>query len=554
VDGRHTPLISRFTHVPSYKEQFTLMQPAEYDAILLEAQKKLSAIAASIPPAVGGAKRPILLDGIFSSASNTLRNLAIYFAARKTGICDQALYLTSTKETNHALYSSLGINQWGIEIPKASLAERLTNAVLSYMPWTIVRNSMRKRQYRGVFLEPYAIDTAVRYTAKAYSLKDVPKRIALNNCTNAKQIAIGMENSIRRFQPVAMAISHKFYNIFGMPGVTSIVNGIPVFSLSNAYIRKCTTVEEWNSGDFTLTEDLMEEIRKVVSPEVAHAYANARFRGHGQYIDSVDGYAGKRTTTRQMIVQELGLDDEKPIAMIMPHAFSDANHADKWMIYDTYFEWYKRVLELTASIPNVNWVVRTHPSSHMYNEVGVGESFAKQYPHVRVLRSDIQTSSVFGFADAVLTVRGTAGLEALYFGVQPILSGAVWYDSLPGIVSCRSEAKLVQALRHISKRKPIETDNAETATRRTDVARAIYFCYATYDYTQPSVGMERNPGLISADVLAHDGQVLSEFVQAFSDTDSYWRDPYIVALLKMFENQDSRLSILELAAPPLVKS
>ncbi len=530
------------------------MPPAEYYAILLEAQKKLSSIAGSIPPTVGGANRPILLDGLFSSASNTLRNLAIYFAARKTGICDHALYLTSSKETNHALYEALGINKWEIEIPKASPAERLTNAILSYMPWPIVRHSMRKRRYRGVLLAPYAIDTAVRYTAKAYGLKDVPKRIALNNCTNAKQIAIGMENSIRRFQPVAMAISHKFYNIFGMPGVACIVNGIPVFSLSNAYIRKCTTGDEWNSGDFTLTEELKREIRETVSPEVAHAYANARFRGHGQYIDSVDGYAGKRTTTRQMIVEELGLDDQKPIAMIMPHAFSDANHADKWMIYDTYFDWYKRVLELTAKIPHVNWVVRTHPSSHMYNEVGVGESFAKQFPHVRVLRSDIQTSSVFGFADAVLTVRGTAGLESLYFGIQPILSGAVWYDSLPGIKSCRTESELLKAMQSITHRDPNIMADADFQRRQTDVARAIYFCYATYDYTKPSVGMERNPGLISADALAHDGQVLSEFVQAFRDTDSYWQDPYIVALLKMFANKGKRLSILELANANLVKS
>lgn len=530
------------------------MNSHEYEKLLLEAKQTFSAIAATIPPSSMESPRPIVLDGIFSSASNTLRNLAIYFAACRAGQCNQAFYLKAEDEVNHSLYSSLGVAPWRVEIPTPALYDRLKNRFLSYMPWAIVKNAMQKSQYKGLDLEPYAIDTAVRYMPKVYSLKDVPKRIALNNCSNAKQIAIGMENSIRRNRPVAMAISHKFYNIYGIPGATMIQNGIPVYSLSNAYIKRCDTVDDWIRGDFTLTEELKSELRESVSPEIAHAYASARFRGHGQYIDSVDGYAGKRTTTREKIVAELGLDDSKPIALIMPHAFSDANHADSWMIYDTYFDWYKRILELTARIPHVNWVVRTHPSSHMYDEVGVGEAFAKQFPHVRSMRGDVQTSSVFGFADAVLTVRGTAGLESLYFGIQPILSGAVWYDSLPGIASCRTEAELVSAMKRITKRDPNIMENADFQIRRTDVARAIYFCYATYDYTKPSVGMERNPGLVSAEVRTHDGQVLSEFVDAFRYPEAYWNDPYVIALISMFENRDDRLSILELAGASLVKT
>ncbi len=80
-----------------------LMNSHEYEKLLLEAKQTFSAIAATIPPSSMESPRPIVLDGIFSSASNTLRNLAIYFAACRAGQCNQAFYLKAEDEVNHSL-------------------------------------------------------------------------------------------------------------------------------------------------------------------------------------------------------------------------------------------------------------------------------------------------------------------------------------------------------------------------------------------------------------------------------------------------------------------
>ncbi len=327
-----------------------------------------------------------------------------------------------------------------------------------------------------------------------------------------------------------------------------------MYSLNWGYIKRCDSFNDWDRDDFTLTPQVLDDVSRLVCPKTAMAYARNRFAGRGIDMDSENGYAQKRPISKELLIREMNLDPKKPIAVIMPHAFSDANHVDPWMLYRTYYDWYVRVLELTAKVDHVHWLVRFHPSSHMYGEEGVGQKIAAKYPHIKTFGSDIQTSSVFDVADSVLTVRGTAGLEALYFGIPAILSGAAWYDSLPGVVSCRTEAQLVKAMNNIrSRNKDFEATEANRCVRQ-QVANALYFRFGSYDFYSPAIGRERNPGLSEHCASSHDGTQLKNFCRAFRDPNNYWCDPYVDGLIRMFKNRGDRLSILELAENETVRT
>jgi hypothetical protein len=157
------------------------------------------------------------------------------------------------------------------------------------------------------------------------------------------------------------------------------------------------------------------------------------------------------------------------------------------------------------------------------------------------LPADVTTDSVLKLADAIITVRGTAGLEGMCFGATPILAGSAWYDSLPGIISCRTRTEYIRQLRSISP-KPVASI---PQNRLADVYRAIYFRFATYEFCSPAIGSEMNPGMSVDEVQAYEAEVLSQFIDAFDgQPNEYWQDGFVRAVTEFFETGADRCSIL----------
>ena len=110
-------------------------------------------------------------------------------------------------------------------------------------------------------------------------------------------------------------------------------------------------------------------------------YLKNRFSGNIAQHDVVNSYCGIKYTKRDLL-RKIGLreNEQRPIAFLMPHAFSDACHSSGPLLFRDYYQWTVKTIQYIKNIQDVCWIIKPHPSSFMY-----GEEDIEQYHHHMVL-------------------------------------------------------------------------------------------------------------------------------------------------------------------------
>ncbi len=160
------------------------------------------------------------------------------------------------------------------------------------------------------------------------------------------------------------------------------------------------------------------------------AFLGQTYQGIGDW-NTEKAYKGKVIEEGKTVLEKIGIRNQKKNIFIMPHCFSDAPHCAKEALYRDYYVWYEETLRIIAKIDNVNWIVKEHPSSGAYGEENVSKKLFEKYRsgHMYWFPNEYSTAVVGQIADAVVTVRGTAGMEMSCQGIRCILAGHAWYSN-----------------------------------------------------------------------------------------------------------------------------
>ena len=139
----------------------------------------------------------------------------------------------------------------------------------------------------------------------------------------------------------------------------------------------------------------------------------------------------------------LGIDPEKPTAIVFAHVLWDASLFFGVDLFANYTEWLTETVRAAIGNDHVNWVIKAHPANvfrQSHGDVGgdaaeviLLREIAPDPPnHVRILLPEtyISTVSLYEFADIAVTVRGTPGLEMACFGKPVITAGTGSYSGL----------------------------------------------------------------------------------------------------------------------------
>ncbi|MDG4717681.1 MULTISPECIES: hypothetical protein [Thalassospira] len=116
---------------------------------------------------------------------------------------------------------------------------------------------------------------------------------------------------------------------------------------------------------------------------------------------------------------------------------------------------------LSKAVPD-DWViyVKEQPSQLLYyypNDIFRTDKFYKQitdYPNVKLLSVLEYSRPVIEKAEAVATVTGTAGWEAINLGVPCLSFGSPWYQYCDGVVQIRNRDDLIKAISNLSSFTP----------------------------------------------------------------------------------------------------
>ena len=184
------------------------------------------------------------------------------------------------------------------------------------------------------------------------------------------------------------------------------------------------------------------------------------------------------------LVAELGLDPDRPTAVVFAHVLWDMSLFFGVDLFANYADWLEQTVTAAVANPRVNWVVKAHPSNVFrvaHGQVG-GESseanlvrdlFPVLPDHVRLLLPDtkISTRSIYEFADYGVTVRGTPGLEMACLGKRTLTAGSGSYSGL-GFTTDSASCE-----QYLARLATIET---EAAMSHEEVRRARVYAHSLF--------------------------------------------------------------------------
>lgn len=212
--------------------------------------------------------------------------------------------------------------------------------------------------------------------------------------------------------------------------------------------------------------------------EAASKYVEERMAGMRDELCSQWAYQGKKVWSNNELLTSLKIEpnDQRPKVFIMPHCFSDANHAAGNLLFNDYYTWFVETLKKAKECPDTIWFVRTHPCAYMYHEEGQVEAIYEKFKddHIHLIPDDFSTASVFSIADVVLTCRGTIGLEAASMGIKTIVSGNSPYSGFDIVHEPKTKEEYLSLLGEVAKLPKM-------SERQIQEARRVFYLYL-YDH------------------------------------------------------------------------
>jgi hypothetical protein len=205
---------------------------------------------------------------------------------------------------------------------------------------------------------------------------------------------------------------------------------------------------------------------------LAESYLEARFKQDVDHlsVDLAFNREKRLYTTREEFCREMGFNSANATVFVMLHAFNDFPHSHftRPMLFQDYYVWFRRTLEMAATIPHVNWVFKEHPAAAYYvtRDVDYDEIFGSTTPaNIRFLSrdADFNAASVRYLADAIVTCQGTVGMEYSSLGTPCLLAGESPYSGLGFTVEPESIADYERQLMEINTLASLNDDQIKRA-------------------------------------------------------------------------------------------
>jgi Capsule polysaccharide biosynthesis protein len=292
--------------------------------------------------------------------------------------------------------------------------------------------------------------------------------------------------------PVDLAIVNEAnYSIFGplvdmcISRGTSVVQFIQPWKDDALIFKRLTTAtrrEHPASVDRTTLDRIVGQPWTATHEEKLWNVFSSRYSG--KWFLQARNQRNTQRCNREQLIENLGLDPGKKIAVVFSHMLWDANLFYGEDLFKDYGEWFVRTVAAACANPNLNWLIKIHPANvwkRTYEKVAaeyaevvlIRRAIGDLPAHVKLIPadSDISTYSLFQSIDYGVTVRGTSGMELACFGKPCITAGTGRYAGLGFTVDSSTREEYLSQLARLHEQPPM-TDE--------EVIRAKWHAYAAF--------------------------------------------------------------------------
>lgn len=448
---------------------------------------------------VSGAPQATVISGITGRIFNEKKHLR-----------PVVLLSSSTKkhDVTKAVFQSFGItrflrfsrNRWTkpLSLLKAYMARRKAIKMINLDGFEYF---IRNYEIDDIALGDLIYDSFIRYDHTYVDPENKKKKIK-KTLLNSLWLYYSCRSVLDKESVRSVVISETVYGISESLLLRIATHmEINVMYVDLLYAKIYTCASETYYDRFRVDPELLEQAKKNRDrKKIVDEYLEKRFSGDIEHIDVINAYSGKRNWNRNELAEYFGIDKgciHNKNVFIMPHCFSDANHKTRHLLFRDHYQWFGETLKVIRNVKNVNWFVKPHPSSKIFDEEGRVEALLEGLvgDGVYLVPLDFSTESVFDIADAVVTVNGTVGMEASAVGIRTILAGEANYSGHGYTLLADSVEAYLDLLYNMSSVRPL-------SKKEVECARDVLFCFQFF--TRPRSGLIPDggiwPGSTSAEV------------------------------------------------------
>ncbi len=363
----------------------------------------------------------------------------------------------------------------------------------------------------------------------------------------ARSLVQEFENLFRHYPIAYVVVDHLVYLRWGILARMGLARGATVISHHGRSSPLMARIHHPGNGlpeyearferrDFEALFGAMGTTMAARGYEIVRRYYLEK-RPHKHTL--VDGKHNRRYDRRQLLAA-LGMDPGLPTVFIMAHTMTDAPHMLGRLLFDDYYQWLKATLEMAVRIPKVNWIVKEHPFAKVYTDrndaLEMAATYASKTSNIRACPMDFHPGGLLDCADALVTARGTAGLEGAVFGKPCVLAGRSAYSGHGFTIDPATVADYHRELQALVSPRPL-SDQA--------VTRARAYAYLFFEACRIPCSLLPELPLVALDPLPDDiqWQLMADRLKAFKPH----QDPLYLNLKRAF--QDPMPYLLEFGGP-----
>jgi len=453
----------------------------------------------------------------------------------------EPLAITTHKIDSSAvnLLHSLGIKEiFNINNVKFRFSILVKTFIATFITLTRVvdKNALIKYSFEGIKIGDLIFDSFIRHGNK-YRLFKIWSWPFIKHLLLSFRLFFIYSAIFKMYNVSYIIASDKIYTTFGLLVRVGYFRGAKVLLSRGTSIRiyDPASNDEMEENQYWPSTEKIKLIIKNKLYEFSDSYLDKRFSGNINQHDVLNAFKDKTVYTKEELIYKFSLNSTYPIVFIMPHAFSDAPHGNKRMIFTGYYEWFLETIQVVNEIKNVNWFVKPHPSSHLYGEEGEVKQIIKNmnYKNIHLVPEDINTYSVIELSTTVVTVNGSIGLEMACIGKKPIIASDSMYSGYGIAHEPKSKKEFFNLLQNI-KRTNFNLSEEKIMNAKSIlywVKKGIYFDSKTFDI--PTI-------VTSTDQNNVQKQKLKQYELLYNNLKkiSYQDDPFYTSVTNMLNNNE----------------
>lgn len=211
-----------------------------------------------------------------------------------------------------------------------------------------------------------------------------------------------------------------------------------------------------------LPYDLYKKLSLAARDELAHiGMEEFKRRSGGQSTDINSRYAfstTNRITEGNLARQRWIGDDPRPVVLVCSHIWFDFPHTFAMRNFTDFLDWMHFTLDCIRHLDDVIWVLKPHPTEVWYGGFRLSQIAPTNLGHIVILAGDFDQATALAMCDAVVTVHGTAGLEAGILGRPVLCADRSYYADWPFATVASSREDYARLLTIIGMQQPTEPE------------------------------------------------------------------------------------------------